>query len=49
MLDVKTRRNLSQHKSSCRDTDYCKLEKAIEIMYEEVLSRQGNECCDTKI
>ena len=41
MLDVKTRRNLSRHKSSCRDTRNRK--KA------EILSRQGILCCDKKL
>ena len=68
MLDVKTMRNLSWHKSSCRDTRnkekaesmsrhkifchdiyYCNLENPVETLYEEVFSRLGNECHDTKI
>ena len=41
MLDVKTRRNLSRHKSSCRDSR--KRKKA------EILSRQGILCRDKKL
>ena len=33
---------------SCRDTDYCNLEKPVETLYEEVMSRQGDECRDTE-
>ena len=39
---------MSRHKSSCRDTNYCNLEKPVETMYVEVLMRQCNECRDTK-
>ena len=48
MLDVKTMRNLSRHKISCRDTDYCNLENPIEKLYEKVMSRQSDECRDTR-
>ena len=40
---------MSRHKISYRDTDYCNLEKLVMTMYEEVMSRQGNKCRDTKI
>ena len=33
---------------SYRDNDYCNLVRPIETLYEEVLSRQGNECRDTE-
>ena len=33
---------------SYHDTDYCNLEKPVETMHEEVMSRQGNECRDTE-
>ena len=41
---IKNRRqNLCQDRIlSCRDTNYCNLEKPVETLYEEVLSRQGN-------
>ena len=38
MLDVKTRRNLSRHKISYHDIDYCNLENPVETLYEEVMS-----------
>ena len=41
MFDVKTKRNLSQHKSSCHDT---RNRKKVEI-----LSRQGILCRDKKL
>ena len=41
MLDVKIKRNLSRHKSSCLDTR--KRKKA------EILSQQGILCCDKKL
>ena len=28
---------MSPHKSSCRDTNYCNLEKPVATMYEEVM------------
>ena len=40
--------SLSQHKISCRDTDYCNLENPVETLYEEVMLRQSNECHNTR-
>ena len=48
MLDVKTRRNLSRHKISCRDIDYCNLKNPIETLYEEMMSRQSDECREAR-
>ena len=43
------RKNLCRNRIFfCRDTNYCNLEKPVEILYEEVLLRQGNECRDTE-
>ena len=33
---------------SCHDNYYCNLEKLIKTLYEEVMSRQDNECRDTE-
>ena len=41
MLDVKTRRNLSRHKSSCHDT--------INRKKTEIFLQQGILCCDLKL
>ena len=47
--DEYKRQNLCRDRIfSYHDTDYCNLENPIETLYEEVLSRQGNECRDNK-
>ena len=39
---------MSKAEGTCHDTDYCNLKNLVETLDEEVMSRQSDECHDTR-